>query len=212
VGFLAFRTHGLRRGLRSCAPSELGVLVLRWREDLGIAHPFAQFAEGWEFLLITTGLSFGGFACMTLAAVEELSKSGYAVFCLQGSEVRSKQARPTSPPDALGSFDQIEMAIATQQRESVLAAECGDPEIISRDRRLAAPQLQIDFGVVVGGRFVHIQDEAVLEQALEPAFVREPVARLRNPVTIFAQHDHGDRQLVGAGENGDQCGIVVGSG
>lgn len=57
-----------------------------WRDG----PSFAQFAKGWEFLLIATDLSFGGFPCITLAVAEELSKSGYAFFCLQQTEVRFK--------------------------------------------------------------------------------------------------------------------------
>jgi hypothetical protein len=104
-GFFGIRTHGLRCGLHFFAPPELGVLVSRWREDLGEWPILCALCKRVGIPPVATELSFGGFACITPAAAEELSKSGYAVFCLQGTEVRSKQARPTSPPDSLGSFD-----------------------------------------------------------------------------------------------------------
>ena len=37
------------------------------------------------------------------------------------------------PVDPLGSCHQVEMAIATQERERVLATECGDPNVVGRN-------------------------------------------------------------------------------
>src|SRR5271170_4056749 len=60
------------------------------------------------------------------------------------------------------------------------------------------------------GRFLNVQHQAVMQQFLQPVFVAGAMARLDDAVTILAEHDHGKRQVVGAGENGNRPRIIVG--
>ena len=92
------------------------------------------------------------------------------------------------------------MPIATEQWKRVLAAEGGDPEIV-RGHGFAQPlEFENDLGVMLCSGFIDVEHEAVAEQAGQPTFVAGPFSRLRNPVAIFAQHNHRNCHLFGAGE------------
>lgn len=79
------------------------------------------------------------------------------------------------------------MAIAAQERERMLAAEGGDPNIVRGNRFAHSLQFESDVGVVVSGGFTDIQYQAVTKQVREPPFVGQTVSRLRNSIAIFAQ-------------------------
>jgi crotonobetainyl-CoA:carnitine CoA-transferase CaiB-like acyl-CoA transferase len=57
------------------------------------------------------------------------------------------------PADALQSTHDVEMAVSAQEREMMLTAEGGDPDIVYWNRLASPPKLNSYRGVVMG-RFV----------------------------------------------------------
>lgn len=92
----------------------------------------------------------------------------------------------------------------------MLAAEGGNPEVVGGDGFACALECENDFGIVMRGRFVDVQHEAIVDQACEPVFVGGAAARLGDSVAVFAEHNDGNRHLFGASENGNDGGIVIG--
>src|SRR5580698_8970211 len=104
------------------------------------------------------------------------------------------------PVNALRSCHQIEMPVAAEQWERVLAAEGGDPEIVGGDGFAHALQFEDNLSVMLCGGFIDVEHQAVAEQGGQPSFVTGSSSRLRDAVAILAQHNHRNRHLVGACE------------
>lgn len=64
------------------------------------------------------------------------------------------------------------MAVAAWQRERVLAAEGGDPQVVGWDGFADALEFLNDFGIVMRGWIVDVQHEGVMDQACEAVFPR----------------------------------------
>jgi len=80
------------------------------------------------------------------------------------------------PVDALRAWHEIEVAVAAEKWEGVLAAEGGDPEVVGGDGPALAFEFENDLGIVLRGGLVDVQDEAILEEVREPVFVGGAVA------------------------------------
>ena len=92
----------------------------------------------------------------------------------------------------------------------MLAAECGDPEIVGGNRLALALEFEADLRVVMRGRLLNVQHCAVIEQPCQPVFVARPMTGLGDAVAVLADNDYRNRYLFGAGENGRYATVVVG--
>jgi len=102
------------------------------------------------------------------------------------------------------------MVVPTDDWLMVFPAERSDPKIIGWDWVAGLSQFIVDCGIVAGGLVRDIENDTVANQAFQPSLVTRSIPRLRNTISILANHDDWDRYLVGAGKNRAQCGIVVG--
>ena len=102
------------------------------------------------------------------------------------------------------------MAIAAKKWKRVLSAKRGDPEIVGGNGFALASQLECNFSVILAGRLGDIQHEAVAQQTCEPVLIACPVPGLGDPIAIFAEHNHGDRHLVGARKNRNDGRVAIG--
>jgi hypothetical protein len=96
------------------------------------------------------------------------------------------------------------MAIAAHHRHCMLSAECGDPDIVSWDRRASGAQLQPDGRIVPGGFDVNIKDSASVQHSLERPFVRLSVPGLRDTESELPGDDNRDRKLIRLRDNLDR--------
>src|SRR5690348_3664627 len=88
------------------------------------------------------------------------------------------------------------MAIAAYDRYGMLAAQGRNPAIIRRNWR--SGRFQFGANSAVGKRrlFVHIQNLKFRQIFGQPLFILSSVTRNRNAITIFAENDHRNRELV----------------
>src|SRR5690242_607706 len=82
------------------------------------------------------------------------------------------------------------MPITAQNRESMLAAKCGNPEVIGRNRRSLPLKFQAKGGVRLSSLLVKVEHGHGGNPFLEPVLVARSMAGLRNAETVFAQDNY----------------------
>jgi hypothetical protein len=124
----------------------------------------------------------------------------------------ARNDRVLLPIEALESGNKIEVAVPAYKWEGMLAAERRDQKIVG-GYRLAFPfQFEGDGCVGVGGRIVNIQNCHGRDPLAKPALKDGPVARLGDSKTVFAQDDHGDGNMVSAGNQFHGGSVAIGNG
>src|SRR5258708_11294616 len=114
-----------------------------------------------------------------------------------------------SPGEAPEPLDVVEMPGAAQERKVVLAAQGCKPDIVRRDRRSSASQFEANLCVFGHGFHRNIERIAGRQDPRKPFFVFVAAIGLRNPVTIFAYDNDGDRDLIGFAHRSDSLRGIV---
>ena len=91
-----------------------------------------------------------------------------------------------SPIDAPKSGDEIEVPVSAQKRKRILAAECGDPQVIGRNGLTFLFQLQANGCIGVRGVIVDVEHSHRSGPFPEPVLVAYPVPGLRDAKPVFA--------------------------
>ena len=65
------------------------------------------------------------------------------------------------PIDSAKSCHKVEMPVSAQNRKSVLAAECSDPDIVGRNRSSSLLEFRAKRGVIDGRLLIHVKDAVV---------------------------------------------------
>ena len=90
------------------------------------------------------------------------------------------------PIDAPKSGDEIEVPVSAQKRERILAAECGDPQVIGRNGLTFLFQLQANGCIGVRGVIVDVEHTHRSGPFPEPVLIAYPVPGLRDAKPVFA--------------------------
>jgi len=104
------------------------------------------------------------------------------------------------------------VAVPAQERKGVLAAECGDPEIVGGDGLALLFQFKPEDRVGASGLIVHIEHRDGRNPFSEPALITCPVTGLCDSKTVFTEDNHGYGEVFGAGNDFEGGRFVVGSG
>jgi hypothetical protein len=96
-----------------------------------------------------------------------------------------------SPLDSVNSGHCIEVPVATQQGQAVLAAERRDPGIIGWNRLSCPAKLKADSRVIVSRTVGNFKNSASANKSFEPTKVTSPVARRSDTVAELSQDDNG---------------------
>jgi hypothetical protein len=91
----------------------------------------------------------------------------------------------------------IEVGIVTKERQSVLAYQGGDPEVVFRYRLASLAKLMPDFRVNAAGFGSDVKDGAVSLQIIQPFLASRSLAGRLDSVPVFAQHDDWQRDSYG---------------
>ncbi len=94
----------------------------------------------------------------------------------------------------------------------MLAAERRDPEIISGDGFALLFQFQTDCCVRVSSLLVDVQHKHGSNPFAEPTLVSESMAGLGDSKPVFAQYDHRNGEVFGAGHKLHSRSFAIGNG
>lgn len=94
-----------------------------------------------------------------------------------------------SPVDARQARYHAEMSIATDQRQTVLATERSNPDVVGRNRRSCFPEFVKQCRVVFRGGVQHGQDAKVGQDISKPTFIGTAISRLTDAKAVLAQHN-----------------------
>src|SRR6266699_2394080 len=148
---------------------------------------------------------FPGRTGTTPASIPSITSGGF-VLAMRAARC----ANNPSPREAPQPLDVIEMPVAAQERKIVLAAQGRNPDIVRRDWRPSASQFEANRCVFGRGVHRNIERIAGCEEPRKPFFVFVPAIGLRNPVTIFAYDNDGDRDLSSLAHRSDSLRGIVG--
>ncbi len=99
------------------------------------------------------------------------------------------------------SGDEIEVPVSAQERERILPAECGDPQVIGRNGLTFLFQLQANGCIGVRGVIVDVEHSHRSGPFPEPVLIAYPVPGLRDAKPVFTQDNRRNRQTLGPGDD-----------
>lgn len=82
------------------------------------------------------------------------------------------------------------MPVLAHEREPVLAAESGDPEVVRGNGPAGFFELGADPGVMAGSRVIDRQGPGYRDKFIEPFLVLIATTRVRDSEAVFAEDNH----------------------
>ena len=116
------------------------------------------------------------------------------------------------PIDPLNAGDPVEVTISTENRQGMLLAQRGNPQIIGGNWCARSLEVEADTCVVARRLLVDVKHSYSSDPFTKPVFVFCPVTGLRDSKTIFAQDDHGNGQLLRVDDYRQSAALAVGCG
>jgi hypothetical protein len=91
-----------------------------------------------------------------------------------------------------------------------LSAQRGDPDVVGGDWFTGFSKFILHAGVKLRRRLRNLQDSALRQQTAQPRFVLFMVSRSGDPVSIFAERDHRNREEFGLAQPRLDAWIFIG--
>jgi hypothetical protein len=98
-----------------------------------------------------------------------------------------------SPTEPLHLSDGVEVMIAAKDGKTMLAAERGNPEIVSWNWPSGLPKLDSDGCVVMRRLITDIEHSAVFNQLVQPLSVYGSASRSGYAIAVFSNDHNGQR-------------------